>query len=293
MTKTIQTTRDLGTFDAPVLICGGAYGNLEAVKALESWARSHGIPADHIIHTGDLAAYCADPSQVCAFIQQHGWHAIKGNVEEQLGLGAADCACGFDEGSVCDVMAARWYAHADASLSHEQRQWMHALPPTLSFTLADRRFLVVHGGVDQTNRFMFEGCERTEFDRQFALAASDAVIAGHTGIPFTKLEAGRVWHNSGALGMPANDGTPRVWFSTISPMAGGIRFSHHTLRYDYMRAASKMRACDMPEGYATALETGLWPALDILPPRERQAAGHSLHLADQVWPSAMPVARAS
>ena len=70
---------------------------------------------------------------------------------------------------------------------------------------------MVHGSVDLTNCFMFESLEEGIFAEQLDLTDADAVIAGHTGIPFTRLVGDRVWHNSGALGMPANDGTPRVW----------------------------------------------------------------------------------
>ena len=37
----------------------------------------------------------------------------------------------------------------------------------------------------------------------------DAIIGGHSGLPFTQTLGSRLWHNPGAIGMPANDGTPR------------------------------------------------------------------------------------
>jgi len=33
--------------------------------------------------------------------------------------------------------------------------------------------------------------------------------------------------------MPANDGTPRVWFSLLLPTAEGLRIEHPALEYDY------------------------------------------------------------
>ena len=56
-------TRDIGRFEAPVLVCGGAYSNLEALEALMAAAGRLGIRPDHIIHTGDVVAYCADPKR--------------------------------------------------------------------------------------------------------------------------------------------------------------------------------------------------------------------------------------
>ena len=283
----MKEIEDLGRFDKSVLICGGAYGNLEALEALERWASLHGFDDAHIIHTGDAAAYCADAAGASEFIRSRGWASIKGNVEEQLAAGADDCACGFDEGSVCNVMSARWFAYADATISNEDRAWMASLPCFLRFMLNGRYFMVLHGAVDQTNRFMFEGVGEVAFVEQFAQIECDAVVAGHTGIPFTRMIGDQVWHNSGALGMPANDGTPRVWFSTIAPEGDAIRFSHHALVYDHHKAASKLLAAKLPAGYGTGLIDGLWPSLDILPDAEKTQADQAIMLEDFLWPPAL------
>ncbi len=269
-------TLDLGDIDRPLLICGGAYGNLEALQAFERWAALHGFAADSIVHTGDVAAYCADPSAAAAFVRERGWHSIKGNVEEQLATEAGDCACGFDEGSVCNALSQRWYAYASRQVSAADRRWMAGLPSSLRFTLNGRQVMVVHGAPGQTNRFMFESLDEAEFLDCLAAADADIVLAGHTGIPFTRRIGTAVWHNSGALGMPANDATPRVWISTVAPEATGIRFTHHALVYDHETAAGKVLAADLPDAYGHALRSGLWPSLDILPPPERAAAGHPI-----------------
>ena len=269
-------TLDLGRIDRPLLICGGAYGNIEALQALERWADLHGFAADSIIHTGDVAAYCAAPSAATAFVRTRGWHAIKGNVEEQLADGADDCACGFEEGSVCDALSAQWYAYALAETTAEDRAWMAALPSALLFTMNGRRVMVVHGAPGQTNRFMFESLDEGEFLEYLDAASADIMIAGHTGIPFTRIFGDAVWHNSGALGMPANDGTPRVWISTVTPEPTGIRFAHHALVYDHKTAAARIHAADLPDAYGDSLNTGLWPSLDILPPHERATTGQPI-----------------
>ncbi|MDH3742911.1 MAG: metallophosphoesterase family protein [Hyphomicrobiales bacterium] len=283
----MNETLDLGVIEQPVLVCGGAYGNLEALEALERWAALHGFGPHNIIHSGDAAAYCADPHLASSFIRERGWPSIKGNVEEQLAAGADDCACGFEEGSVCNTMSARWFAHADRSISRHDRAWMAGLLSRIRFTMNGRRFAVVHGSVELTNCFMFESLDEAVFAEQIGLADADAVIAGHTGIPFTRMIGERVWHNCGALGMPANDATPRVWFSTLTPEGDAIRFAHHALVYDHLTAAEKLRRADLPSGYGDGLETGLWPSLDILPPAEAAQTGQPISRTDVVWQSAL------
>ena len=48
----------IGPFDAPIIIFGGVYGNLEA---LFEKAGRLGVPPERMVHTGDVVAYCADP----------------------------------------------------------------------------------------------------------------------------------------------------------------------------------------------------------------------------------------
>ena len=128
--------------------------------------------------------------------------------------------------------------------------------------------------------------------REIADLVEDGVIAGHSGIPFTELIGAKLWHNAGAIGMPANDGTPRGWFSLLIPTGEGLRIEHHALDYEHRSAARKMRAAGLPAGYAEALETGRWPSLDVLPPAERQATGRPIEPGAVLWP-ALPNARAN
>jgi hypothetical protein len=268
---------DLGRLAGPVLVFGGPYSNLRATEALRGEARRLGIEADHCLCTGDLIAYCAEPAETVDLIRDWGCPVVLGNCEENLALGAEDCGCGFAEGSTCDLLAKTWFAYASARLDAERRAWVGARPRLLRCELAGRRIAVVHGAVDRISRFIFASTPEAEKRRQVGLADAEVVLAGHCGIPFTQgLGGGRVWHNAGVIGMPANDGTPAVWYSLLIPAGDAIRFEHRRLWYDQAGAAAAMRAAALPEAYARALETGLWPSLDVLPEAERAATGRPL-----------------
>jgi predicted phosphodiesterase len=281
---------DLGCLAGPLLVGGGAYGNLEALEAFARLADDLAVEPGNVIHTGDVAAYCADPEGSIDLIATRGWRAIKGNIEAQLARRAGDCDCGFAPGSSCDALAARWYAHADRAVGGEARRWLATLPDNLRFTLAGRSFLVVHGSPSRANRFMFASRPEAEFLSEIDLAESDAVIAGHTGIPFTRTFGERLWANAGAIGLPANDGTPRAWALLIEPRGAAIAFRHLAFSYDHRNAARRMRAAGLPQGYALALETGLWPSLDVLPEVERDATGVPLSPMHALWEPALRVA---
>lgn len=272
-------TRDLGTIDAPVLIFGGVCSNMEALTAFLEAAGRTGVPPERIIHTGDAVAYGADPAWVAEQLRRTAMHAIQGNVEQSLAHGRSECGCGFDLGSPCDTLSADWFGYADAKIGGDLRAWMGNLPHHLVFTMAGRRIRVVHGGVTEINRFLYPSTPDRDFEAEFAAASADIVIAGHGSIPFTRHVRPRIWHNSGALGLPANDGTPRVWYSRLVPQGDRIRFAHIPLDYDHATARRKMLEAGLSRGYADALSTGLWPSLDSLPAAERQRTGRPLDLA--------------
>jgi len=270
----------------PVLVFGGCYSNLEATRALRAEAVRLGIPPDHTICTGDVVAYCADARETVALIRDWGIHAIMGNCEEALGWDRDDCGCGFADGTACDQLSAAWYAHADAEISDEQREWMRSLPRRIDLLLGGRRLAVVHGSVDSINRFIFGSTPWSDKERQIALAGCDGVLGGHCGVPFTQVVAGRLWHNAGAIGMPANDGTQRGWYSLLVPTDDGIEVHAEALEYDAELAARKVRARGLPAGYAAALETGLWPSCDVLPTAELRLRGQAIPAGTLLWNNA-------
>ncbi|MBB3897754.1 metallophosphoesterase family protein [Roseococcus suduntuyensis] len=270
--------------DAPWLVFGGPYSNSHATRALLAEAARRGIPSARILCTGDVVAYAADAAATTALVMGSGIHVLMGNCEEQLAAGAGDCGCGFEEGTACDLLARGWYAHALREVTPAQRDWMGALPRRLVLRLPDgRRLAVVHGGATEINRFLFRSTPENVLAAEIAATGCDGVVAGHSGIPFARRVGQGVWINAGAIGMPAHDGTPRVWFSLLRPRAEGLEVSFHALDYDHAAAAAAMRRARLAEGYATALETGLWPSEDVLPQADRARRGVALEPPAFAW----------
>ncbi len=257
---------DLGGIDGPILIFGGAYSNLQATQALIEAAHGHGIPAERCIFTGDSIAYCGNPSETLNLLRDFGCPIIKGNCENELALGSVTCGCGFEAGSTCDLLSRGWYAYANQQVNADQRQFMGALPDQLIFKHHGKRHIVLHGGYSDVSQFLFPTTSEDKFTNvinevEFDLGAFDVIVAGHSGIPFHKVLNGVLWLNSGAIGMPAHNGTPTTSYGVLD----GGKFTIHDLSYDHQTAQHAMINAGLDQGYHTALETGYWPSEEVLP----------------------------
>ena len=266
-----------------MLVFGGIYGNAQAFFAMRE-AEKQIVPAD-MLCTGDLSAYCADGAAICEIMRRELGAAIivRGNCERAIADDAADCGCGYAAGSTCDTLSFSWYAHAKNSISVTDKTWMGALPEHQIIRFGGRTIAVVHADVDTDNRFIFASTSFVQKQKSLAALKVDGIIAGHSGIPFTDYVGDNIWHNSGALGMPANDGTSRVWYSRWTATATGIHIAHRALSYDFVGAQTAMIRAGLPSAYRRSLKTGIWPSDSILPAAERQQQGVPIQPKSHFW----------
>jgi len=260
--------RNLGELQGTLLLFGGPYSNLQATEALRQRAQQLNIPASNIICTGDIVAYCAQPNETIALLQDWGIQIIMGNCEESLGNNAEDCGCGFEAGSTCDALSDSWYRFAHQAVIPAHKQWMTGLPRSIKFSYQDKQFIVLHGGFARINQFVFASSDPEEKLAQIVEAEADGIVAGHCGLPFTQQIGGKLWHNPGVIGMPANDGTSHCWYSLWHDERNGIRIEHCMLNYDAALAQQAMRQAGLNMAYADALTSGFWPSVDVLPETE-------------------------
>lgn len=269
----------------PLLVFGGPYSNLHALDALLAEASRRGIEPSRMVSTGDLVAYCADAKAVVARVRDSGIRFIQGNCEEQIAAGAADCGCGFAPGDACDRLSNDWFSHAMSSLDDADRAFLGSAPRRIDLTLNGLKISLIHGAASRINRFVFASTPERIKAHDLDLLRADVVVAGHSGLPFTQSVGDRLWHNAGALGMPANDGTSRVWFSVLSPgeKPGSLFVEHCALDYAAAGAAAAMKRAGLAPDYARTLVDGLWPNCDVLPPTEAAQQGRPFAPATLLW----------
>ena len=273
------------TAEHPILVFGGPYSNLQATAAVLAEAARRYIPRERVICTGDVVAYGADAKACLELVRNSGIGVVMGNCEQQLAAGASDCGCGFSPGSDCDRLSAAWFSHARAQLDPDDCRWMGSLPRRLDVEVSGLRLVAIHASLLDISRFVFASTPARIKDFDLGSSGADGIIAGHSGLPFSQVIDGRLWHNPGAIGMPANDGTPRVWYSVITPgeTRRSISIEHASLDYDHHGAVASMRRAGLPEGYTSALLSGLWPSCEVLPAEEARSTGAPLAARTLTW----------
>lgn len=270
--------QDLGTLSGRLLVFGGPYSNLQALEALKAIAEQLQIPSGNVICTGDIVGYCAQPEESVQFVQNWGVHAIQGNVEQNIIRGEDDCGCNFAEGSRCDLFSRTWFPYAVRSVSAGSVAWLSTLPLQLSFQYAGKVVAVLHGAATGIADFVFASTPWPVKELSFAATGAEVILAGHAGLPFADERAGLCWLNAGVIGMPANDGTPRIWYLLLDDAHGLLAYTFHAFAYDNGRAHQLMRANGLPEAYAQTLLTGIWDNCEILPAAEKALQGRAITL---------------
>lgn len=272
-----KTIKSLGNISGDLLIFGGVYSNLQSLEALKRWADEKGYPATHIFCTGDILGYCAQPVECVELIREWGIHTIAGNVELQISNREADCGCHFPGGGRCDLFSRNWYAYTRSKINDDMLQWLQTLPNYIQFTYSEKKVMLVHGSWFNTSDFIFRSTPWTVKVKNFVETGSDIVVGGHCGLPFADEQKGGLWLNAGVIGMPANDGTDRVWFITLHQSPDKVVYKFHHYQYNNELAAERMRQNALPLSYAQTLISGIWDNCEILPEEETAQQGKPLY----------------
>jgi predicted phosphodiesterase len=251
-------------------LLGGLYSNYLALEAVLTDAERRSV--DQIYCLGDLGAFGPHPDRVFPLLATHRVACVQGNYDHSVGHGLGDCQCGYTDPRD-NHFAQLSFDYTLAQTSEPHRALLRSLPACRRFVVDGQRVLLCHGSPRRTNEFLWESTTSTSFlERLCREHEADLLAVTHTGLPWERsLSAGRRFVNVGAVGRPANDGTPRVWYAVVSLQRGAIDVELIPVRYDHHLLAAEMRAEGLPEEFVETILTGWWTTcLEILPAKERR-----------------------
>jgi diadenosine tetraphosphatase ApaH/serine/threonine PP2A family protein phosphatase len=252
-----------------IAVFGGVYANAEALAAVLSDARAR--DAERVFCLGDLGGFGPHPDRVFPLLRAADVDVVRGNYDEAVASGAADCNCGYTDPR--DTHYARIsYVYTVAHTSSINGAWLGTLPAHRRLSVGPHRVLMCHGSPRRINEFLWEsttpdGLLRRLLDEH----AADVLLCTHTGLKWRRRLDGGARHavNVGAIGRPENDGTPRVWYAVLTA-SPDLDVEFVSVAYDHEATARAIEGEGLPREFAETLRTGWWTTcLENLPSRER------------------------
>jgi predicted phosphodiesterase len=233
------------------------HGNLGALDAVLADIDRRGV--DLIVNLGDILSGPLQPRETADRLMALDLPTIRGNHERQLlasdrdGMGPSD-------------------RYAADTISDAQRQWVQALPATL--TVADGIFLC-HATPDSDVACFLENIRDGELmpaslaqiEQRAAPCTASLIFCGHTHIPrVAYLTSGQVIVNGGSVGIQAYEGhhpvphvvevgSPHARYAIAERAAGQWTVDLLAVPYDWAAAARIAEEHARPE-WGQALRTG-------------------------------------
>jgi hypothetical protein len=251
-----------------IALFGGVYSNWLALEAAIADARARGAEALYCL--GDIGGFGPHPDRVFPLLRSAGVRCLQGNYDIAIAAGHADCGCGYSDPRD-NHFAHRSYTYTLAHTSTENRRWLGALPSALRVGLGPHHLYLCHGSPRQVNEFLWESTTPTALLERFCRDwESDVLCVTHTGLGWHRaLPSGRHAVNVGALGRPANDGSPRVWYALLTATPE-LTVELVPVEYDSETLAREMERVSLPPEFAKTIRTGWWTCcLEALPAKER------------------------
>lgn len=236
------------------------HANLPALEAVLEDVERRDLDAAY--HLGDLVGYAPWPDEVVALLAERGIAGVAGNYDSTVATGADHCGC-RSESPAQEALAHESYAWTVDRVSESTKAALRALPFRLDLRPAgghrsEPTLFLVHGA-PTLNTLYWDADRSDDFARKMGgrLGAreGDAVVFGHTHVPWRRTVDGVVYVNAGSVGRP-KDGDPRAAWAVAAWDGEALDVEHVRTEYDVERAATAILDSDLPDAFAEDLRTG-------------------------------------
>jgi putative phosphoesterase len=234
-----------------IAIISDIHANMHALQAV--WDDLERQKPDAVYCLGDLVGYGAYPNEVIEFIQKWDISTIMGNYDQGVGFDLDDCGCAYKdaEDRRLGTMSLMWTRE---HTSDQNKNFLRNLPAQIKLWDQQPRLLLVHGSPRKINEYLYEDRSQSTFERIAGLIEADALLLGHTHLPYTKYVSGVCFVNAGSVGKP-KDGDPRAGYTMLT-LGERTEVEFRRVVYDIHAAAQAVRETGLPDIYATLLESG-------------------------------------
>ena len=236
------------------------HANLPALEAV--LADIDGREFDATYHLGDLVGYAPWPNEVVSVLAERGVGGVAGNYDSTVAADHEHCGCRYEDARQ-EALSHESYEWTRAHVSPETKRLLGALPfridvRPLGGHASGPRLVLLHGNpvlntvywtADRSDAFCAKMAEHV------GARAGDVIAFGHTHVPWLREVGGVHFVNAGSVGRP-KDGDARACYAAIELGGRDPAIEHVRVPYDVSRAVAAVRDSDLPDEFATMLETG-------------------------------------
>lgn len=217
---------------------------------------------DAVYHLGDLVGYAPWPDEVVARLRERAIPGVAGNYDSTTATGYEHCGCRYEDPKQ-EALSHVSYGWTRAHVSEETKRFLGALPfridvRPLGGHASGPRLVLLHGNpvlntvywtADRSDDFCLKMAKHVD------AKPGDTIAFGHTHVPWHRVVEAVHFVNTGSVGRP-KDGDPRAGYALVTVAADDAAVDFVRVEYDVARAAQAIRASELPDDFATYLETG-------------------------------------
>lgn len=242
------------------------HGNLPALEAVLEDVERRGLDAAY--HLGDLVGYGPWPDEVVALLAERGIAGVAGNYDSTVATGADHCGC-RSESPEQEALAHESYAWTVARASEATKAALRALPFRIDLRpggghRSGPTLHLIHGA-PTLNTLYWDAGRSDDFagkmGGKLGAREGDAVVFGHTHVPWKRPVDGVLYANAGSAGRP-KDGDPRASWAVAGWDGEAIDVELVRTEYDVERAVEAILESELPDAFAGDLRTGGRPGTE-------------------------------
>ena len=239
-----------------IALLGDVHANLPALEAVLEHARQQGAGAAW--NTGDFVGYGPFPEEVVQRLMQENALSVIGNYDLKVLKVPKRRGKWSTTKHPQKWLAFQW---AYERLSKESRQYLKSLPKEIRFQEGGLSLLLTHASPASIEEALTPDTPQARLRELLEMTASggetraDAILFGHSHVPFTRRVEGAWFVNPGSVGRP-DDGDPRAAYAVLTVGEGEFTVELIRVAYDVARSVAAIRAYGLPEAFARMLLQG-------------------------------------
>ncbi len=244
-----------------IALIADPHANLPALEAVLRDVRARtDIAAAY--HLGDLVGYAPWPDETVALLRDSHVPGVCGNYDSTVATDYKHCGCRYEDPRQEELSHVS-YGWTRRHVSASTKAFLGHLPFRLDLRpagghAAGPRVILVHG-TPTLNTVYWTADRPDAFCLQMARVAGaqsgDVIAFGHTHVPWHRDIEGIHFVNAGSAGRP-KDGDWRACYAVLDMTSETPRIEFMRVEYDLARATAAIRESDLPDEFATFLETG-------------------------------------